>query len=118
MWRARPVDCGSGALSAGDISAREQIFRNGAIKSSRDGNKIGSTSMTHLPLRSELQTRGSPADRRANASATTFHRIVTTITNPELVTVVTFSAVGLLIALNVILRFPDLGALIEQYSQF
>jgi hypothetical protein len=32
--------------------------------------------------------------------------------------VVAFCAIGLLVTLNVILRFPDFGILIESYNQF
>ena len=45
-------------------------------------------------------------------------RLVTVITNPDLLTVVTFCLVGLLLSLNFILRFPDFGGVIEQYNQF
>jgi len=36
----------------------------------------------------------------------------------NLPTVLRFCAIGLLITINVMLRFPDLGALIERYNQF
>ena len=36
----------------------------------------------------------------------------------NLATVLGFCAIGLLITINVMLRFPDLGALIERYNQF
>jgi hypothetical protein len=63
---------------------------------------------------------GEPIDRRhrIRAPETPYHRLVATLTDPDLIAVVTFCVLGLLIALNVILRFPDLGALIEQYNQF
>jgi hypothetical protein len=32
--------------------------------------------------------------------------------------VMTFSAIGILVILNVMRRFPDLGALIVEYNQF
>jgi hypothetical protein len=40
------------------------------------------------------------------------------IISDNLATVLGFCAVGLLITINVMLRFPDLGALIERYNQF
>jgi hypothetical protein len=40
------------------------------------------------------------------------------VLNPEFLTVAAFSAIGILAMLNVMLRFPDLGTLIAQYSQF
>ncbi len=36
----------------------------------------------------------------------------------NLATVLGFCAIGLLITINVMLRFPDLGLLIERYNQF
>ena len=74
--------------------------------------------MSYLPLRRELPTQGNPAGRRIEAWETLDHRLVATLTDPDLITVVTFCVLGLLVAFNVILRFPDLGALIEQYNQF
>ena len=40
------------------------------------------------------------------------------INNRELSTVLRVYAIVLLITINVVLRFPDLGALIEQYNRF
>ena len=45
-------------------------------------------------------------------------RLVTVIANPELHVIVAFCLIGFLVALNFILRFPDFGAVIEQYNQF
>jgi hypothetical protein len=36
----------------------------------------------------------------------------------DLAAVVIFCAIGLLVMFNVMLRFPDLGAIIAQYNQF
>jgi hypothetical protein len=36
----------------------------------------------------------------------------------DLAAIVAFCAIGLLFALNMILRFPELGAVIESYNQF
>jgi hypothetical protein len=36
----------------------------------------------------------------------------------DLTAVVIFCAIGLLVMINVILRFPDFGAIIAQYNQF
>ena len=54
--------------------------------------------MTDLRLTRQLQTSG-------------WSRFVATITNPDLIAVVVFCTIGLLVALNLILRFPDLGAI-------
>lgn len=38
--------------------------------------------------------------------------------DPDLTAVMLFCAIGLLAALNLMLRFPDFGAIIAQYNQF
>jgi hypothetical protein len=38
--------------------------------------------------------------------------------DPDLIAIVQFCAIGLLVTLIVMLCFPDLGAIIEQYNQF
>jgi hypothetical protein len=38
--------------------------------------------------------------------------------NPDFLAVVSFSMIGVLVMLNAMLRFPDLGTLIAQYNQF
>ncbi len=67
-----------------------------------------------------MNTTNSPlnASRRTQRIEGVWSRIVTVITNPDLLTVVTFCLVGLLLSLNFILRFPDFGGVIEQYNQF
>ena len=40
------------------------------------------------------------------------------LTDPDLNAVVAFSLIGLLLALNLMFRFPDFGAVIAQYNQF
>ena len=37
---------------------------------------------------------------------------------PNLHTIVTCCLIALLLTLNIIIRFPDLGILVEQYNQF
>jgi hypothetical protein len=74
--------------------------------------------MTQLPTRRELQPLTRPGNRRIKSAETVWHRFVATITNPDLLTIIAICAIGLLITINVILRFPDLGALIERYNQF
>jgi hypothetical protein len=45
-------------------------------------------------------------------------RFVARINEPNLIATVLFSAIGLLITAIVMLRFPNLGAIIAQYDQF
>ena len=40
------------------------------------------------------------------------------VTDPNLHAVIAFCLIGFLLMLNVMLRFPDLGAIIAQYNQF
>jgi uncharacterized membrane protein YdfJ with MMPL/SSD domain len=74
--------------------------------------------MGHLPDIRKLQPLEKPKGRQVRADETRWDRFVTRTTNPDLLAVVVFCVIGLLIFLNFILRFPDLGALLEQYNQF
>jgi uncharacterized membrane protein YdfJ with MMPL/SSD domain len=65
-----------------------------------------------------LQRLIRPADRRTRRTETEWSRLVTVIADPDLHAVVAYCLMGLLLTLNLILRFPDLGAIIEQYNQF
>jgi hypothetical protein len=44
-------------------------------------------------------------------------RFVIALANPDPLAVVALCLIGLLIALNLILRFPAFGAVIDQYNQ-
>jgi hypothetical protein len=44
--------------------------------------------------------------------------LLAAISKPDFVTIIAFCTIGLLTTLNLILRFPDFGAIIEQYNQF
>jgi hypothetical protein len=83
---------------------------------SRNSKRRRSNSMTHLPVSREPQPLTKPQILRS--AETSWERIVAAINNPELLLIVAFCALGLLITLNFILRFPDFGAVIEQYNQF
>jgi hypothetical protein len=48
----------------------------------------------------------------------TRHRTIARIMNPDLLAIVAFCLIGLLLMLNLMFRFPDLGAVIEQFNQF
>jgi hypothetical protein len=66
----------------------------------------------------ELQPLVKPTFRRASAPVTAWDWIVATVTDPQLVTVTLVCTIGLLIAFNLILRFPEFGAVVAQYNQF
>ena len=71
----------------------------------------------HFGMR-ELQPLVKPAVRGANRPVTAWDWIVATVMDPNLVTVALVCAIGLLIAFNLILRFPEFGAVIAQYNQY
>ena len=56
--------------------------------------------------------------RRAEVVDGGWSRIIAAAMNPDFQAVLAFCLIGFLIALNLMLRFPDFGALIEQYNQF
>jgi hypothetical protein len=74
--------------------------------------------MTQLPLRRDLQPLGKSAVRRVKATDATWFRLGTMIISPNLGMVVGFCAIGLLVTANVVLRFPDFAAIVEQLGQF
>ena len=74
--------------------------------------------MRHLPVTRNLQSQERSKGYQVKAKQTKWARIVATATNPDFIAVVAFCVIGLLIALNFALRFPDAGAVIEQYNQF
>ena len=74
--------------------------------------------MTRLPVIHKPQPPRKPMGRQVNAAMAQWPKLITVTTDPDLVAVVAFCVIGLLIVLNVILRFPDFGAVIEQYNQF
>jgi hypothetical protein len=49
---------------------------------------------------------------------TTWRQAAAAIMTSDLIALVAFCLIGLLLALNLILRFPEFGAVIEQYNQF
>lgn len=62
----------------------------------------------------------SPASLASTAKDTR-RRTTTAIVTSDLFAIVAFSLIGLLLVLlglGVMVRFPDLGAVIEQYNQF
>jgi hypothetical protein len=65
--------------------------------------------MTDSPFQPRLAPR-SRSDLR--------QRIASVAMRDDVVGVVCFCLIGLLLTLNFILRFPELGALIAQYNQF
>jgi hypothetical protein len=64
------------------------------------------------------RARGIPPLTQAKTATAAWYRLVDAISKPDFIMIVAFCAIGLLTTLNVILRFPNLGSLIELYNQF
>jgi hypothetical protein len=64
------------------------------------------------------RARGISPLTQAKTTGPAWYRLLAAISKSESITIVAFCAIGLLIMLNVMLRFPDLASLIEQYNQF
>jgi hypothetical protein len=64
------------------------------------------------------KARGILPLTQAKPTGNAWYRLLAAISKPDFITIVALCAIGLLTMLNVMLRFPDLGSLIEQYNQF
>jgi hypothetical protein len=71
-----------------------------------------------LSLTLALQSSRESTRRQAQEPEMVWSEFTTIMTDPSLQAVTAFSLIGFLLTLNFILRFPDLGILIEQYNQF
>lgn len=84
--------------------------------------------MSYSPIVRELRPSAKPMGRpvkaaesqsaRLIAARLVATRLVAAMTNANVLAVVAFCLIGLLISLNLMLGFPDFGAVIEQYNQF
>jgi hypothetical protein len=74
---------------------------------------LAALSLTHA-----FQSPMKPGSRRTQRTGAVWSQLVTVITDLDFQAVVAFCVIGILLALNFILRFPDSGAVIEQYNQF
>jgi hypothetical protein len=75
-----------------------------------------SKTMTHLPASPKFQPLTKPGS--LGSTEPSWDRFIAAINNSALLLIVAFCGLGLLITLNFILRFPDFGAAIEQFTQF
>lgn len=64
------------------------------------------------------KARGIPPLTEAKTTGDAWHSFLAAISKPDFITIVALCTIGLLTALNLILRFPNFGAIIEQYNQF
>ncbi len=74
--------------------------------------------MTLLPKADDLSLPAKSTGLVTGAAKIAWRRTVAAIASPDLLAIVAFCVIGFLLALNFILRFPDFGAVIQQYNQF
>jgi hypothetical protein len=77
-----------------------------------------STKMSQAPVIRRLQPLEKSKGDYGGVPGRLRSRLVAAIAGPDLPVIVAFCLTGLLIALSVIRRFPDFGAVIEQFNQF
>lgn len=71
-----------------------------------------------FPMNPLPKAHGIPPLAHRKTAGTVSFRLLALISNPNFIAVAAFCAIGLLATLNIMLRFPDFGSLIEQYNQF
>ena len=72
--------------------------------------------MTHLPVSRDLQPlRQSKATRPASTAR---HSFLAAINSSDLPIIVAICLAGLFLTLNFMMRYPDVGGLIQQYNMF
>jgi hypothetical protein len=74
--------------------------------------------MSQSPVIRKLQTLKKSKGHNVNEAPARWSEFLAIFSNPDLPMIVVFCLLGLLLTLTLILRFPDLGAVIEQYNQF
>ena len=74
--------------------------------------------MSQAPIVRRLQPLEKSTGRYVGVPEGLWSRLVATVAGPDLPMIVAFCLTGLLIALSVIQRFPDFGAVIEQFNKF
>ena len=74
--------------------------------------------MSQSPVIRQLQTLEKSKGHNVNEAPNRWSEFLAIFSNPELPMIVAFCLLGLLLTFSLILRYPDLGAVIEQYNQF
>jgi hypothetical protein len=74
--------------------------------------------MSQLPVIRKLQTLEKSKGHNVNEAPSRWSEFFAIFTNPDLPMIVAFCLLGLLLTFGLILRYPDFGAVIEQYNQF
>jgi hypothetical protein len=76
------------------------------------------TALATLSLTLALQAPLRPTGHQIQKAETVWSQLFVAVTDRDLQAVVAFCLIVFLLTLNFILRFPNLGTLIEQYNQF
>ena len=74
--------------------------------------------MSQLPVIRKLRTLEKSKGHNVNEAPSRWLKFLAIFTNPDLPMIVAFCLLGLLLTFSLILRYPDFGAVIEQYNQF
>jgi len=69
-------------------------------------------------MRGELPNLKARSYARLSAAEIAWSRIWTTVTHPDLRVIVAFCTIGYLIAINLIIRFPDFGDTVAALAIF
>jgi len=74
--------------------------------------------MSQSPVIRKLQTLEKSKGHNVDEATSRWSEFLAIFTNPDLPMILAFCLLGLLLTFSLILRFPDFGAVIEQYNQF
>jgi hypothetical protein len=81
-------------------------------------NTKRTTKISRRPILRYLLPLEKPKRHRGKAAKQPWPIPVGTIANPHLHTIVALGLIGVLLMLNIVLRFPDLGGIIAEYNKF
>jgi hypothetical protein len=74
--------------------------------------------MSQSPVIRKLQTLEKSKGHDVSEAPSRWPEFLAIFTNPDLPMIVALCLLGLLLTFSLILRYPDFGAVIEQYNQF
>lgn len=74
--------------------------------------------MSQSPVIRKLQTSEKSKGHNIDEALSQWPKFLAIFSDPNLPLVLAFCLLGVLLTLSLILQFPDLGAVIEQYNQF
>src|ERR1700722_19892074 len=74
--------------------------------------------MSQSPVVRKLQTLEKSKGHHVDEAPSQWPEFLAIFSDPDLPMIIAFCLLGLLLTLSLMLRFPDLRAVIEQYKQF